>query len=542
MESRSRIVAAFAALCFGSYGVSAQGPPLATEVVATGLEDVTFVASPPGEPTRLLAVQQNGVIRVIDDGELQPAPFLDLDELVPDEIFNGLLAIAFHPDYENNGHFYVHHTRGEGALSDRLTIARYTLSGERDLVDVESREEILVLPFEDYPGHHMGGWLGFGQDGYLYVPLGDGLSTGSELGGGFLAQSLDSPWGKVLRIDVDGDDFPEDPTRNYAIPPDNPFVGQGGDEAVWALGLRNPYRACFDAATGDLWIADVGLFDLEEIDFQPATSTGGENYGWSCAEASQCVTDVNCDCEIGNLTEPIFEYDHSLGHAIVGGVVYRGTEIEGLEGTYFYGDWLMGRIWSLRYEAGVVVDAQERTLELDPPGPVSFGRILSICEGPGGEVYISDDSSIYRIIPAISAFGCGVNPPGSLSASGHPAIGESFDVLVDNPLDTQAPGSVAYVLVSEAATSEFPCGLPVPGWGMSGPGMAGELLIDMSMIVNSSDGCPWLGEPATITLSISQDPSLIDREFFLQGVVFDMSLGAQVPVALTEALRVVVRF
>lgn len=386
-------------LFLGSSAAFGGDPPLATEIVASGLSAVTYVRAAPGDNTRLFAIQQNGIIRVIENGTLLPTPFLNIDALIPNETFNGLIGIAFHPDYQNNGFFYLHHPRG-GATSDRITIARYTVTADPNVADPASREEILVLPYPASPGHHLGGWLGFGPDGYLYIPLGDGHTTGGETNGGARAQSLSSPWGKVLRIDVNGDDFPADPNRDYAIPPDNPFVGQGGDEAVWAMGLRNPYRASFDAATGDFWIADVGLVAREEIDFHPADSPGGQNYGWNCSEGFLCTTNANCNCLTDDLTQPIFDYTHSLGCSISGGAIYRGCAIPGLEGTYFYGDWCSHRIWSLRYENGVVVDAQERTAELDPPGAVTFGSILGISEGPYGEVYISDTSRIYRIIPA----------------------------------------------------------------------------------------------------------------------------------------------
>ncbi len=396
---RVSISAAMGVVALGSTYAYAGDPPLATEIVASGLNAVTYVTSAPGDTSRLFAIQQNGVIRVIESGVLLATPFLDLDIIIPDEPFNGLIGIAFHPDYENNGYVYLQHPRG-GESSDRITIARYTVSADPNVAVMASREEILVLPYPALPGHHVGGWIGFGPDGYLHVPLGDGHTSGGEDGGGARAQSLASPWGKVLRIDVNGDDFPTDPDRDYAIPADNPFVGQGGDEAVWALGLRNPYRACFDARTGDFWIADVGLSAREEIDFQPADSPGGENYGWNCAEGTLCTSNANCDCVTDGLTDPIFQYTHKLGCSISGGAVYRGCAIPGLEGTYFYGDWCSSRIWSLRYENGAVVDAQERTAELDPPGDVTFDSILSISEGPYGELYISDDSRIYRIIPA----------------------------------------------------------------------------------------------------------------------------------------------
>jgi glucose/arabinose dehydrogenase len=373
----------------------AGAPELRTKIIASGLSAPTYATFAPGDPSRLYVIQQNGIIRVIKNDVLQPTPFLNIDALIPNETFNGLIGIAFHPDFQSNGYFYLHHPRGGGS-SDRLTLARYTATSA-DLADPGSREEILVLPYPALPGHHIGGWVGFGADGYLYVTTGDGNTTGGETAGGARSQSLSSPWGKTLRIDVDGDDFPADPDKDYAIPPDNPFVGQGGDEAVWLFGLRQPYRACFDRQTNDFWIADVGRSAREEIDFVPA-GMSGLNFGWNCAEGTICSSNANCNCTTTPLVAPIFEYNTgAMGCTISGGAIYRGNKILGLDGTYFYGDWCSDRIWSLRYEGGVVLDAQERTAELDPPGGVSFNSILSVCEGYDGELYITDSSRVYRI-------------------------------------------------------------------------------------------------------------------------------------------------
>ncbi|MEM7307490.1 MAG: PQQ-dependent sugar dehydrogenase [Planctomycetota bacterium] len=378
--------------------IHADGPELATEIVASGLTSPTFVASPPGDGTRLVVAQQDGLCLLLKDGVLQPAPFLDLRALVPDEVNIGLLGLAFHPDYDENGYVYVQHPRGD-PTSDRITVARYTVGADPDAADPISRDEILVMPYPAYPGHHAGGWIGFGPDGYLYLTVGDGVTTGLEEIGGAEAQSLDSLFGKVLRIDVDGDDFPGDPDRDYAVPADNPFVG-AGEGAVWAYGLRNPYRASFDRATGELYVGDVGWFGREEIDLLPP-GAGGLNFGWGCAEGTLCSTTVHCDCDVDALTDPIYEYDHTVGCSVTGGTVYRGAAIPGLAGTYFYGDYCTAKIWSFRYENGAVAAWQDRTAELDPPGAASFGPILSVTEGPGGELYITDTSRVYRVVSPV---------------------------------------------------------------------------------------------------------------------------------------------
>ncbi len=366
-----------------------------SELLFSGLSSPTFVAQAPGDASRLFILEKGGLIHLALNDVLQPTPFLDLSALVPGEGFNGLLGIAFHPDYATNGYFYVHHPRGP-ASSDRLTIARYTVSADPNVADPTSREEILVLPYPGLPGHHLGGWLGFGPDGYLYIPLGDGHTSGFEDGGGARSQSLASPWGKTLRIDVDTDDYPADPDRDFGIPADNPFVGQGGEEAAWVLGLRQPYRAAFDQLTGDFWIADVGLLDREEVNLVPAGSGGGQNFGWNCAEGSLCVTNGNCDCVTTPLVPPVYEYAHTEGCSISGGALYRGTAIDGFQGRFVFGDWCTNRIWSFREQGGVAVDFRELTAELDPSGNFEF--ILSVCEGGDGELYITDNTSVYRVI------------------------------------------------------------------------------------------------------------------------------------------------
>jgi len=369
---------------------------LATKVVATGLSFPTHVASPPGDTSRLVVIQQNGVILLIKDDVLLPTPFLDISSLIPQEAFNGLLGIAFHPDYDTNGFFYLHHSTGPDP-SDRMTIARYTVSGDPDIADPLSREEILVLPYPGAPGHHLGGWIGFGPDGMLYIPLGDGQTTGFETAGGARSQDLASPWGKTLRIDVDGDDYPGDDDRDFAIPPDNPFVGLGGEEAVWNLGLRQPYRADFDSETGDFWLTDVGWQSREEVEFIPVESPGGENFGWNCSEGTGCFTNLNCSCTLTSITYPYFEYDHSQGCSIIGGALYRGTVLDNFQGRFFFADWCTNRIWSIREQAGSTAGLVEHTAEL-APDVGDFTSILSIAKDGAGEIYITDIDTVYKIV------------------------------------------------------------------------------------------------------------------------------------------------
>ncbi len=377
--------------------VGAGSTPLTTELVVSGLDQPHLVTYAPGDFDRLFILEKRGRIRIVKDGVLLTTPFLDIDALVGGGIFSfderGLLGLAFHPDYQNNGYFFVNYTDN----SSNTVIARYKISSDPDIADPASAMIGLTIdqPFDN----HNGGWIEFGPDGYLYIATGDG---GSGNDPGNRAQDItDQLLGKILRIDINGDDFPGDPNRNYAIPPDNPFVGVTGDDEIWAYGLRNPWRNDFDRETGDLYIADVGQSSWEEINFQPAASTGGENYGWRCMEGAHCTGLTGCECFDSQLELPIHEYDHGDGCSITGGLVYRGCEIPDLDGTYFFGDYCSARIWSFRYDGVSITDFVERTAELDPVGGPAIIDITSFGEDAFGELYIcSQDGNIFKIVPA----------------------------------------------------------------------------------------------------------------------------------------------
>ena len=396
-------ILAVATLSIGSV-IQAETPELTSELIVSGLSEPTWVTSPPGDQERLMIVQKGGRVRLVKNDVLQPGSFLDISGLVPGETWNGMLGLCFDPDYATNGRFYVQHTLG-GSSSNRVCVARYEVADNPDAADPTSRQIILEM---DYPGSqafHVGGWIGFGADGYLYVPMGDGGYSGDATAGA-RSQSLNSPWGKVLRIDVNGEDaYPADPDRNFAIPPDNPFIGLGLGE-VWVRGLRNPYRADFDDVTGDFWIADVGLFMREEIDVVPAGSNGGQNFGWDCAEGTWCMSNGNCACNL-LLTAPIHEYDHSDGCSITGGSVYDGCAVTGLQGRYFFSDWCTARIWSGRYEGGSMIDLVEHTSELNPAGQPEISGVTAIGTDAQGElIVVSQQGNLYRIIPADVDDGC----------------------------------------------------------------------------------------------------------------------------------------
>ncbi len=332
------------------------------QLVADGLErPVDLQPDPFG---RLWMVEKLGHIHLFQNGQLNiDTPFLNIDDRVNNDGNEmGLLGLALHPNFSQNGYFYVNYT---GARGDTF-ISRFT-AGENS-VDPNS-EVILLRVKQPYPNHN-GGTMNFGPDGYLYMGLGDGGSGGDPEGNG---QSLNTLLGKILRIDVNNGD-------PYAIPADNPF----GDE-IWAYGLRNPWRMSFDSATGDLYIGDVGQNEWEEIDFIPAGSPGGENFGWDHREGMH-------DYEGGgpaDMVDPIAEYSHSEGGcSVTGGHVYRGAMPE-WNGIYLYGDYCTGIVWGL-IRSG---ETWQKQLLFD----TDF-RITSFAQDANGEVYIIDDAGeIYRL-------------------------------------------------------------------------------------------------------------------------------------------------
>jgi glucose/arabinose dehydrogenase len=325
---------------------------------------------------RLFIVEQCGLIKIVRNGVVQAPLFLDVSEKVLCGGERGLLSVAFPPAFREKGHFYIYYT---DALGD-IVVARYRVLTDPDAGDSTSEEILLTIPHRDFPNHN-GGQLAFGPDDFLYLGTGDGGYGGDPQNNG---QSPAALLGKLLRIDV------ESGAATYAIPPDNPFIGNADYRPeIWALGVRNPWRFSFDRETGDLYIADVGQASYEEVNMQPATSAGGENYGWNIMEGFHCYNSASCN-QTG-LTLPVVEYGHSLGDcSITGGFVYRGREVSALQGVYIYGDYCSGRIWGMRRAGG----ALENKLILD-----SNLLISTFGEDEAGNLYVADHGAgdIYRI-------------------------------------------------------------------------------------------------------------------------------------------------
>lgn len=346
--------------------------------VADGFDNPVFITHAGDGTKRLFVVEQTGLIWIIANDEVLPTPFLDVSRLLSPDVFRGgysergLLGLAFHPNYAENGTFFIHHTDVNGDTN----VARYRVSRDNpNRADAESRALVLFVdqPYAD----HNGGMIAFGPDGYLYIGMGDGGSPDDPHEYG---QNTTVLLGKLLRIDVNAD--------TYTVPQTNPFVGQD-DYApeIWAYGLRNPWRFSFDRLTGDLYIGDVGQWDWEEVNYQPADFAGGANYGWS---AYQGMHEYLGRQAVSEVTMPFTEYAHSEGCSVTGGYVYRGTALPELVGAYFFGDYCSGRIW-VSYPDGA--GAWQTALYFEDAFVIS-----SFGEDEDGELYMVDYKGvIYRL-------------------------------------------------------------------------------------------------------------------------------------------------
>jgi glucose/arabinose dehydrogenase len=368
--------------CGGGGGASSLPPlSLTLQQVASGLEFPVFLSAPDGD-ARLFIVERAGRIRIVENGSLLATPFLDIQDRTSTDGERGLLSLAFHPQYETNGFFFIYYTNLDGDITiERLRVA----AGNRNAADPASRVVMLAIAHPVFSNHN-GGLLSFGPDGFLYAGTGDGGGAGDPSGN---AQNTNSLLGKLLRIDINI------AAPAYAIPPDNPFAGQAGRHGeIWAYGLRNPWRYAFDAAASLLYIADVGQVQREEIDIAPAAQ-GGINYGWNIMEGTQCFNSASCNQ--GGLHRPAFEYAHGTNNAngcsITGGYVYRGSAIPALVGQYLFSDYCGGWLKSVRRTDGSV------SAPVDWAIP-QVGNIASFGQDGHKELYmLSQTGGVYRIVP-----------------------------------------------------------------------------------------------------------------------------------------------
>ena len=393
---------------------------------------------------RLFVTEQPGRIRIIRGGALEPTPFLDITGRVQSGGERGLLDVAFHPQFESNGLFWVNYADSTG----RTVVSSFSIGASADQADPSSESVFLRInqPFRN----HNGGQIEFGPDGYLYIATGDGGSGGDP---GNRAQSLSNLLGKILRVDVDQGA----PAR---IPPDNPFVGTSGSDEIWVYGLRNPWRFSFDRLTGDMFIGDVGQNAVEEISFQAAGSAGGENYGWRRMEGSSCF-DPSSNCNDGSLVLPILEYRQGVCGSVTGGYRYRGEQHPALQGVYLFAEFCEGDLYAGTQSGG-------RWTRLGPR-PIGLG-VSTFGEDEAGELYLADygGGTIYRIslpsaAPHISAGGVvsaagfsaagGLAPGTIVSIFGQALAGREADAA-SVPLPTELAGS-GFAIGGQAAPIFF---------------------------------------------------------------------------------------
>ncbi len=412
----------FIGLALLTVGEPARAAIVGLEEVATGLSSPAFATFVPGDNNRLFVAQLNGDVKIVDlNTNTVTGTFLDITDN-DSEGEGGLLGLAFHPNYSNEGmtgfgKFYVYvtvdNTLPEGTSPFTSRIREYSVNPNNpNQADPGSVNE--VLSFLQPQTNHNGGWIGFSpNDGYLYIATGDGGGDHDNDAGhstlpdapGNSQDLTDNFLGKMLRIDVNSDAFSEDATRDYAIPASNPFVDIVGDDEIWAYGLRNPFRDSFDRKTGDLWIGDVGQGQREEVDFQPGDSAGGENYGWRIREGTFTTNGGVGGPDSPAYTDPIYDYGRGngdfLGETVIGGYAYRGPDPD-LQGMYIFGDAdsTNDNVWLLDLPDPVVPVTSVDNINTEL-GPLfdTFGRIGSFGEDNKGNLYIVDlFGKVFRIV------------------------------------------------------------------------------------------------------------------------------------------------
>ena len=391
---------------------AAAPPAVVLEPLATGLDSVTAITH--AGDGRLFVTTQFGKILIWDGTQIRPTPFLDVSTLIAAGGERGLLSTAFHPNYAVNGFFYIDYTN----IADGSTVvARYRVSSF-DFNQADAFSGVILLTIPQPYANHNGGQLQFGPDGYLYIGMGDGGSANDPQ---CHAQASDSLLGKLLRIDVNQS---VNQAPYYGIPAGNPYVSTTGPAEAWAFGLRNPWRFSFDRLTGDLLIGDVGQDAREEIDFQPAASAGGQNYGWKLMEGTLCGAGGTAGCTFPvapcgdpSYTLPVIEYSHDNGRcSVTGGYVYRGPSIAGLYGMYVFGDYCSGEIFGATQESGAWSAVM---LPIQTSGLTTFG------EDNQGELYVGTASGMLYLVAPVSAVTPTIDtidPPSGLTRGGEPVL------------------------------------------------------------------------------------------------------------------------
>lgn len=330
--------------------------------------------------SRLFVVEQGGLIRILNsNGTINTLPFLNLSSLISSGGERGLLGLAFHPNYATNGYFFVNYTN----ISGNTVIARYSVNPSNP--DIANTTATILMTISQPYSNHNGGSLKFGSDGYLYIGMGDGGSGGDPEN---RAQNINTNLGKILRIDVNATSAPF-----YTSPASNPYVGIAGNDEIWAVGVRNPWKFSFNRLNGDLWMADVGQNNIEEINKVTSPLTAGLNFGWRCYEGNVAYNTTGC-APIGTMTMPIAQYDHSQGCSITGGYVYTGTQFPNFLNKYFFADYCENRIGYADSTTGAITYTSYFS------GNNNFS---SFGEDINGELYISNGITIYKIVDTSTA-------------------------------------------------------------------------------------------------------------------------------------------
>jgi glucose/arabinose dehydrogenase len=433
--------------------------PLKLTLVTSKLSSPLLGIPAPGDADRLFIVERGGTVRVLKGGVLADEPFLDLSKLTAPKDERGLLGMAFHPGYAENGRFFVHYTDTKGDSA----VAEYHRGADADHADPASAQ-IVLTQAQPEPNHN-GGHVVFGPDGMLYIGLGDGGGAGDKHGNAGNGQDLGTWLGKILRIDVS--------SLPYKIPDGN-MTGAGVKPEIWDYGLRNPWRFEFDPCTGDMYIADVGQSAQEEVNFEPA-GQGRRNYGWRLMEGTACYNPAT-NCQAGaELVQPVATYDHLAGCSISGGFVYRGSALPAMRGMYFYGDYCSGQVWALRMTGGNPEPPVNLTSQLGS----SKMNISSFGLDAAGEIYIVTLSgSLFRIEPQLPGTAPGTRPSrppcataqGSARADRRPGCGRTARTAAWRPRcrrrrSGRRPSSAATAPARPTRAPRPGCrSRPRPGW------------------------------------------------------------------------------
>ena len=386
-------------LFFIIFIVSLLFPQLKAKLIAKNFEKPLYITNYPNKNDKLLVIEQEGIIQIIENNIISEIPFLDISNRVHQPLYPGdemgMLGLAFDPNFNKNNNFYINYVDRDGFT----IISRFIVN--KNLGDKNS-EQILIKLKQPYPNHN-GGFIEFGADNYLYIGIGDGGSVGDPEN---RAQNLSNLFGTILRIDVSNH-------KNYKIPKDNPFYNSNKFKSeIWHYGLRNPWRFSFDKETGDMYIGDVGQNNWEEINFQPSDSQGGMNFGWKILEGTHCYPDDDKNCSTEGTVLPLFEYPNDAnyiktiigikqkkmqGCSVTGGYVYRGKNKPKLYGRYFFGDYCTGKVWSLNNNNGNI-EVIEHTQELLETMNKKQFYLSSFGEDEDGELYLINYSGeIYSI-------------------------------------------------------------------------------------------------------------------------------------------------